>query len=332
MKVGGPPAPLPSFLSPAQRRTQESGDQDPAEGFDTLLDALKRAQVISPAPDETGGVNDMRSGAAGPGTGHSPASPGYDEEPEVLTALPLESRPVANTGAQLLHPKIGSPSHSFEEARLLMETSLDAPRRPFPGRDLPVEAPVRLVDQLSDRIREILERASSGAHFPVSNEKTRVWSQALVPVQPAQEAISGDGEEATEIAQTTAAAEFSRPAAGAPRVQNDIARASAKSPEPQIVPLAETSSGEQPAGEEPDVSKIHASANAGASAEGGGIQGHQSPFAVQLLAAEGGLKLWVRLPRLDERERTELETRLAILLESFGHRGHELTIQEIAKA
>jgi hypothetical protein len=54
-----------------------------------------------------------------------------------------------------------------------------------------------------------------------------------------------------------------------------------------------------------------------------------SPFGAQLLAFEGGLRLVLRVPRLADNERTELEAALAHLFERFGHRRHEIVINEI---
>ena len=55
-----------------------------------------------------------------------------------------------------------------------------------------------------------------------------------------------------------------------------------------------------------------------------------SPFTAHLLDLEGQLRLVVRLPRLLESERQELETRLRQLLEEFGHHGSELVIRDSA--
>ena len=56
-----------------------------------------------------------------------------------------------------------------------------------------------------------------------------------------------------------------------------------------------------------------------------------SPFGAHLHAAEGGLRLLLRVPRLAEGERVEIEARATQLFERFGHRRHAIVIHEICK-
>jgi hypothetical protein len=64
-----------------------------------------------------------------------------------------------------------------------------------------------------------------------------------------------------------------------------------------------------------------------------GNTAHQNePFSARLIASDGTVRLLLRLPRLDEGERNQIETGLARLLSSFGHRRHEIVIHEIGRA
>jgi hypothetical protein len=56
------------------------------------------------------------------------------------------------------------------------------------------------------------------------------------------------------------------------------------------------------------------------------------PFSARLIASDGTVRLLLRLPRLDEGERNQIETGLARLLSSFGHRRHDIVIHEIGRA
>ncbi|HZF46571.1 MAG TPA: hypothetical protein VEZ26_09550 [Sphingomonadaceae bacterium] len=59
--------------------------------------------------------------------------------------------------------------------------------------------------------------------------------------------------------------------------------------------------------------------------------GQTSPFGAQLVRAEGGLQLVLRLPKLAESDRTALETALAHLLEDHGHHRTAIIIHEVTK-
>lgn len=61
-------------------------------------------------------------------------------------------------------------------------------------------------------------------------------------------------------------------------------------------------------------------------------ESRQAVFSAQLQAAEGGVRVILRLPRLTEAERGELAARIGQLLDGFGHRRREIVIQEIATA
>lgn len=56
------------------------------------------------------------------------------------------------------------------------------------------------------------------------------------------------------------------------------------------------------------------------------------PFSARLITSDGTVRLLLRLPRLDEGERNQIETGLARLLSSFGHRRHDIVIHEIGRA
>ncbi len=59
--------------------------------------------------------------------------------------------------------------------------------------------------------------------------------------------------------------------------------------------------------------------------------GRSSPFGAQLISAEGGLRLVLRLPKLADGERAGLEAALGRLLESHGHRHTAIVIHEISE-
>ncbi|KPL68265.1 hypothetical protein SZ64_09110 [Erythrobacter sp. SG61-1L] len=61
----------------------------------------------------------------------------------------------------------------------------------------------------------------------------------------------------------------------------------------------------------------------------GAPAGRTSPFGAQLISAEGGLRLVLRLPKLAEGERAGLEAALSQLLERHGHRHTAIVIHEI---
>jgi hypothetical protein len=212
------------------------------------------------------------------------------------------------THAAALQPKIGSHSQAFEQAQLLVEIALDlsgseTPVGAEPGHPRIAERP----EQVVAKVRELLERLAATvapqARSPAGGSGLETIQRGL----PIQQDGGGQRHLAGRLPQapvpSPSRAGHHAPADAAGRVPSAPIRTS-KSP---------VSKGSAPP--QPDT----------------GAARH-SRFAAQLLAAESGLRVMLRLPRLSEDERSELQARLGQLLESYGHRQREIVIQEIATA
>jgi|GEM_PF-1247914 len=223
-------------------------------------------------------------------------SDGFDELlSRMLEGLPSKTR---DKVAAAITPRIGASAKAFGEASLLVQTAVDF-----------------LQVQLRGSIAEGLSAALPPQHsacWPLQADKAAVegpaphgadaWTASLRSLWQAaaiHRAPAGAGQGAGSIPIQH------QPAAGSPSAA--LEREPASDPV-EVSPFPERTG------------------HAGRPTSG---DGRANRFAAQLMAAENGLRLLLKLPRLDDGERKELEARVARLMEGFGHRQHELVIRQI---
>lgn len=243
------------------------------------------------------------------------ATGGFEQLLEAMRLAMDEQAFQPDGQAAALAPAIGSHSQAFERARLLVETALE-----LPGWNLPSgqHGDGRRIsdrhEQILGKVRELLERLA--AHLAPQSAPPAQSGQHIAPDKAPLAARLGN------IAE--------------PRLAVKAPRAGlARSPVPLPSSLATHAQAQAASRPTPNAGKAlfksHA-AKGSAPTPPETNPGQNSRFAAQLLAAEGGLRVMLRLPRLSADERSELETRLGQMLESFGHRRREIVIQEIATA
>ena len=210
----------------------------------------------------------------------------------------LAQEDIAEVRAADFAPEIGTAGKAFGHGRLLVDTAVFF-------RDL---ADVTSGHCLSVPLFAALERPGEQAGAAIPTLAGKTFGSFLVDwLATAFPPASHTGELPFRLSAQTAIYEQ------APRQSNGSKAPAAVQARPGV------------AGENEPVSVAGSSASASSTR----TQKSSSPFGAQLIAFEGGLRLLLRLPRLADGERAELDAGLTRLFESFGHRNHEIVIHEI---
>jgi hypothetical protein len=231
------------------------------------------------------------------------AAGGFEQLLEAMRLAMDEQAFQPDGQAAALAPAIGSHSQAFERARLLVETALD-----LRGWNLPEGRP-----DVDRRIAERHEKIVAKVH-----ELLERLAAQLAPHAPDAEPVA---------ARLTNMAE--------PRIAAGLAKTNpmrAALPLPSSAVLHVQGQATNRLLPHPATGPLRTAPAKSADTRPETGAGQRSRFAAQLLAAEGGLRVMLRLPRLSDAERSDLETRLGQMLESFGHRRREIIIQEITTA
>lgn len=213
---------------------------------------------------------------------------------EMLAAMLGAGAQAAEARAAEFTPQIGSDGEAFERARLLVETALE-----FPNADR-APAAARVSEPLVAELPSpSLQRAQPSALQPAASAELVAHRLPYPLSSPPR---------APDRVQTT-------PIAPAPARQSHAPPTPLASATGQTVRKdARLAGPEHPGTDTPQRATRPV-----------------SPFGAQVFAFEDGLRLLLKLPRLADGERAELETELARLLNDFGHRKHQIVIHEIAK-
>jgi len=202
--------------------------------------------------------------------------------------------------AAAIRPRIGAQPHSFESARLLVETALasgpSSAAAPQATGEPSVPAAVAGIppDEVAAQLRDLLSGLSAAPAEAASSEPLAAVARGVLM----------------------------RPASAL------AAMPEATGQDPVPPPIGATARAATRASGRP----LDAQETAGATPDRPETTSAQSTrFAARLFSEEGGLRLLLRLPRLSGEERAELETRISALFDSLGHRRPRLVLQEIAK-
>lgn len=255
----------------------------------------------------------------------SPLEGGIDGEPEVRSGsgfeqlleamrLAMGEQSCPDGRAAALAPEIGTHSQAFENAQLLVGTALDLRGWDLPGREGEVRPFAERHRDIVGRVRDLLETLAAHVAQPLHpHAGDGQYPPAPVAGDPG---VAGPGPMADGPAPKIGRVNSAR---GAVAFGSNLA-------------AARTEAALRPAPEAPRARSRGSAAKSSGPALSEADAGRQSRFAAQLLATEGGLRVMLRLPRLSDGERGELEARLGQLLEAFGHRRREIVIQEIGTA
>jgi hypothetical protein len=346
MKVG-PPLGVPLPLQPV---LGGKGDERAAGGFEELLEALSLAEMpatpaaIHRAPEilpEIGSLPQQFQDASlaveialdlGQSNGlyvgpSQPARSGHVETAFAAIRQLLESahrdqsdavrrrRPIAIDAVELAAPPalraVASVPHNDPNvARPRMQVARLAasapPPQPIASEATPLRTAPREPTKPADSVHlhlppgESMRAAERIGGLPPTTEN---WQPVLRSATPQHQR-----QPATPAQQSTDIAPSKPVTAGYVEPKT----ASLKAPRP-APPPAQSASAKPAANRDPALA---------------GPDSGQAMFSAQLQAAEGGVRVILRLPRLTEAERGELAARIGQLLDGFGHRRREIVIQE----
>ncbi|HTN14553.1 MAG TPA: hypothetical protein VL017_03135 [Devosia sp.] len=207
-----------------------------------------------------------------------------------------------------LAPPLGTPVEAFSAAQLLVGMALDPA-----GRFIAETAAGLREDEIAERP----EAATSVAIHDVIPHSLGPARPQFAPPEIAAPAAPDRANPAT-LSPDTPASAISAPLAPDSRTTAYQPVTLARPEAPQRLPAARINDAarQRPASADPAPSTQ---------------PGRSSPFGAQLISAEGGLRLVLRLPKLAEGERAALEAALERLLESHGHRHTAIVIHEISE-
>lgn len=224
---------------------------------------------------------------------------------------PPEARPNLPREAAELAPPLGTPVEAFSAAQLLVGTALD------PADHSVAEAAAGLYE---GEIAGRPEAANSVAVRVATPHFLGPARPQFGPPEPSPTATPDRADPATPsmAAPVSVARAISAPSMPDSLVPSYQPVALARPEAPQRLPAARITE---------TARQRSASADPAPSAP----SGRTSPFGAQLISAEGGLRLVLRLPKLADGERAGLEAALGRLLESHGHRHTAIVIHEISE-
>lgn len=231
----------------------------------------------------------------------------FAQEPQLPDAQPDRPGKAAE-----LAPPLGAPVEAFSAAQLLVSMAMNLAGRSSAGA-APGHHEGGIAGRTEAAVSANIHEATPNSLAPTHPQVAPPEPSAPVAPNPANP-VNPAARSATGPASTTRA--MSAPPIPHSHVATSQPLAQTRPDMPQRMPAArmEEATRQRPSSADPAPSSQ---------------SGRSSPFGAQLISAEGGLRLVLRLPKLADGERAGLEAALGRLLESHGHRHTAIVIHEI---